>query len=92
MGMPIAARFSSNGASMAMTRKVALVSSLVVCGFLTGFGSGNTDSPVTPTGADESTKTKVLEAGAKVLQSKPPIQAINAYLDGFHFYRGQMDA
>jgi len=41
-------------------------------------------------GAEESAKTKALEAGAAVLQDRPPVDAINAYLDGFHFYNGQM--
>jgi hypothetical protein len=40
-------------------------------------------------GRPESAKTQLLEAGAATLQSKPPIDAINAYLDGFHFYNGQ---
>jgi hypothetical protein len=31
----------------------------------------------------------VLEAGASILQDKPPIESINAYLDGFHFYNGR---
>ncbi len=43
-------------------------------------------------GNPESAKTKVLEGGAAVLQSKPPIDAINVYLDGFHFYSGNMKA
>jgi hypothetical protein len=34
----------------------------------------------------------VLEAGAAALQNAPPIEAINAYLDGFHFYNGRMSA
>jgi hypothetical protein len=38
----------------------------------------------------------VLEKGAEALQNKPPIEALNAYLDGFHFYNGnphgQMEA
>jgi Protein of unknown function (DUF1264) len=59
-------------------------------------GGGNTASNVTPPGDEQSTKTAVLEQGAAALQSKPPIDAINAYLDGFHFYngnlRGQMEA
>ena len=48
-----------------------------------------TDSPITPPGQAESVKTKTLEAGAAILQNKPPIEAINAYLDGFHFYNGR---
>lgn len=43
-----------------------------------------------PPGAAASTKTNVLEAGAALLQDKPPIDAINAYLDGFHFYNGNL--
>jgi len=50
-----------------------------------------TDSPITPPGRAESVKTKTLEAGAAILQNKPPIEAINAYLDGFHFYNGRMN-
>ena len=50
-----------------------------------------TDSPITPPGQAESVKTKTLEAGAAILQNKPPIEAINAYLDGFHFYNGRED-
>ena len=62
----------------------ALVGSLAAC------GGENTGSNVKAPGAAESGKTKVLEAGAAVLQNKPPIEAINAYLDGFHFYNGRM--
>jgi hypothetical protein len=42
-------------------------------------------------GRPESAKTQLLEAGAAILQAKPPIEAINAYLDGFHFYNGHPD-
>jgi hypothetical protein len=38
----------------------------------------------------ETAKTRALEAGAAALQSRPPIEAVNAYLDGFHFYSGAM--
>jgi hypothetical protein len=55
-----------------------------------GCNGGDTHSNVNAPGADESTKTRVLEAGAAVLQRQPPIGAINAYLDGFHFYNGHM--
>jgi len=63
---------------------------------LAACGDRNTASNVSAPGAPESAKTKVLEAGAAALQDKPPIAAINAYLDGFHFYngnpQGQMEA
>jgi hypothetical protein len=58
---------------------------------LTACVGGNTESSVQAPGAEESAKTKVLEAGAAALQDRPPIEAMNAYLDGFHFYNGQMD-
>jgi hypothetical protein len=53
-------------------------------------GGDNTSSNVSAPGAQESAKTQVLETGAAVLQDKPPIEAINAYLNGFHFYNGRM--
>lgn len=55
---------------------------------MTGCGK-RTESNVEAPGAARSARTTVLEAGAAVLQNKPPIEAINAYLDGFHFYNGQ---
>ncbi|MEA9491503.1 hypothetical protein VC187_20575, partial [Xanthomonas campestris] len=36
--------------------------------------------PVTPPGAEETTKTNVLEAGAKVLQSNGPVGKLDIYL------------
>lgn len=62
----------------------------IVCLQLVACGGGNTASNVTSPGQPESTKTEVLEKGADVLQSRPPIAALNAYLDGFHFYNGNM--
>jgi len=58
--------------------------------FLAACGGGNTDSNVKAPGSVETAKTKVLEKGADLLQNKPPIEALNAYLDGFHFYNGNM--
>ena len=59
-------------------------------------GGENSGSNVKAPGDAESTKTKVLEKGAAVMQNKPPVEALNAYLDGFHFYngnpKGQMEA
>ena len=61
---------------------LALTELLSACG-------GKTGSNVQAPGAPQSAATKVLEAGAVVLQDKPPVEAINAYLDGFHFYSGK---
>lgn len=59
---------------------------------LAGCNGGDTHSNVTAPGADKSPSTKLLETGAAVIQTQPPIGAINAYLDGFHFYSGHMQA
>ncbi|MEN5068892.1 hypothetical protein [Stenotrophomonas sp. TWI1183] len=45
---------------------------------LAACGGGNTDSSVQAPGADAKPTTQVLEAGAAVLQDRPPIEAINA--------------
>jgi hypothetical protein len=58
---------------------------------LTACGGGDTGSPVQPPGAAKSGKTKVLEAGAAMLQRAPPLNALDMYLDGFHFYNGHME-
>ncbi|POP40902.1 DUF1264 domain-containing protein [Superficieibacter electus] len=63
---------------------------------VTGCGAANSPSPVKATGEATSTKMNVLATGATVIQSRPPIDAISTYLDGFHFYngeqKGQMEA
>jgi hypothetical protein len=57
---------------------------------IAGCGGDNSRSPVNAPGADTTAKTDVLEAGAAALQNKEPLEAINAYMDGFHFYNGNM--
>ena len=54
-------------------------------------GGGNTPSNVTAPGSKKTTKTEVLEAGAAAIQAKTPVQKLDIYLDGFHFYNGHMD-
>lgn len=72
-----------------------VLASCAAAGLLSGCNK-ETGSNVTAPGAPETAKTRVLEAGASALQDKPPVEAINAYLDGFHFYNGspgkQMEA
>lgn len=58
--------------------------SLAACGRESG-----TASDVTAPGAPRAARTAALEAGAAALQDKAPIEAINTYLDGFHFYNGR---
>ena len=53
-------------------------------------GGENTDSNASAPGSEESAKTRVLETGANLLQDKTPLHALNAYMDGFHFYNGDM--
>jgi hypothetical protein len=69
---------------------------LLVAAALSACGGGNTESNVSSPGAGESAKTRTLEAGAAIIQNMPPVEAINSYLDGFHFYNGhprmQMEA
>nr|WP_314479823.1 OBAP family protein [uncultured Pseudomonas sp.] len=58
---------------------------------LAGCSGAKTASPVQPPGAPTTPGTQLLEKGAALLQAKPPIDALNAYLDGFHFYNGHRD-
>jgi hypothetical protein len=62
----------------------------VSCIVAAGCGGENTASNVTSPGAEESAKTRALEAGADLLQDKAPLRSLNAYLDGFHFYNGNL--
>jgi Protein of unknown function (DUF1264) len=64
-----------------------LVASLVVA--FAACGDRNTASPVPPPGAERTPKTKALDAGAAALQGRAPIDALAAYLNGFHFYNGR---
>ncbi|WP_318375731.1 OBAP family protein [Enterobacter sp.] len=58
---------------------------------LSGCGGSSSPSKVTAPGAETSGKLQLLESGASVMQSRPPIDAINTYLDGFHFYNGDQN-
>lgn len=55
-------------------------------------GGKNTESHVDAKGDEKSGKDKLLEAGASLLQDKSPLKQFNAYLDGFHFYNGNINA
>ncbi|WP_312158444.1 DUF1264 domain-containing protein, partial [Pantoea piersonii] len=58
---------------------------------LSGCGANNTPAQVATPGAPASAKMKTLSTGADLLQSRPPIEAISTYLDGFHFYNGDQN-
>jgi hypothetical protein len=64
----------------------------VLAAVLAACGDHRSPSNVQAPGADKRASTAVLETGAALLQDKPPAEALNAYLDGFHFYSGRMDA
>lgn len=59
---------------------------------LAGCGDANTGSPVTAPGAPTSTETRVLAGAAALVQGAAPVAALNVYLNGFHFYNGDMKA
>lgn len=72
-----------------MTRP-GLFATVLACAALGGCGGENTGSNVAAPGTEESAKTRLLEGGADLMQDKTPLAALNAYLDGFHFYNGRM--
>lgn len=66
--------------------------SLLLAVSLAACGGGNSESPSPTPGSPASGKTEALDAGAALIQSKPPVGALNAYLDGFHFASGDLTA
>ena len=42
-------------------------------------------------GKPKSVETHALEAGARLLQGQAPLNSVSAYLNGFHFYNGDMN-
>lgn len=54
---------------------------------LAGCGGTRTESRsgLEPPGAVPTARTRALDAGAALLQDREPLEAMNAYLDGFHF-------
>jgi hypothetical protein len=65
---------------------MAAIISVIFC----SCGGNNSPSQVEAPGAEKSTKSKTLESGADLIQDKNPLKKFNAYLDGFHFYNGNM--
>ena len=71
---------------------VKTMSMVLLAQLLAACAGNNSASNVITPGDAKSPATQSLEAGAALLQSRPPIDALNAYLDGFHFYNGHMNA
>ena len=53
-------------------------------------GSARAKEHWTAPGDDLSLKSRVIDTGADLLQSKAPIDAMSVYLNGFHFYADDM--
>ncbi|MFC4275646.1 OBAP family protein [Achromobacter aloeverae] len=64
---------------------------LPVTGFLAHEANAAEDAGSPVAGTGRSAKSHLLDAGAGVLQSKPTLDAMNAYLNGFHFYADDMN-
>ncbi|HYG15240.1 MAG TPA: OBAP family protein [Bacteroidia bacterium] len=62
------------------------------CALLLGCGGSNTRSNVKSPGDEKTGKDRLLNTGADVLQDKTPLAQFTAYLDGFHFYNGNINA
>jgi hypothetical protein len=73
-------------------KKILLNSILLPALFLVACGGNNTDSNVQSPGDQKTGKDKLLTTGADLLQDKTPLKKFSAYLDGFHFYNGNMKA
>lgn len=59
---------------------------------LAACGGKNTASHVQAPGEEKTDKDKLLNTGADLLQDKTPLKKFTTYLDGFHFYNGNMQA
>ncbi len=70
-------------------KRIALLATLAA---LSACNAADTHPPVSSPGADKKASTAVLETGAAMLQSHPPLDALNTYLDGFHFYSGTIES
>src|SRR5690554_1414166 len=64
---------------------------LSVIALFSGCGGNNSPSNVEAPGEEKTTESKILGVGADVLQDKSPLKKLNMYLDGFHFYSGNME-
>lgn len=82
-------RQSSCLAGRVARRGVAAGLALALAAAPLGGAEGGHETHGTP-GGPKTMKTKLLEAGAEVLQREAPLRSIHAYLCGFHFYSGDM--
>lgn len=71
--------------------KTAIHTAILACLLCQGCGGENTGSNVKAPGSEKTTESKVLGISADVIQDKTPLKKMNVYLDGFHFYSGNME-
>lgn len=76
-----------------MKKNATPFSFILIAGLvLSSCGGKNTESNVDAPGDDKTGKDNLLGMGADLLQDKTPLKHFNAYLDGFHFYNGNINA
>jgi Protein of unknown function (DUF1264) len=75
---------------MRTIRPLLTVFGLLSALLFAGCGANTSPSRVQVPGTEAGTKSTALEAGAAMLQAMPPVQQLNMYLDGFHFYADDM--
>lgn len=85
-------RTPSHASTLLPQRSVRLCGLALALALAAGCSGNDTRSDVTAPGAPKKASTIALDTGAALLQSRPPIDALNAYLDGFHFYNGHPGA
>ena len=72
--------------------KYTFLSLLILLLVFASCGGNTTKSNVEAPGDEKSGKSVLLESGADLLQNKAPLKKINTYLNGFHFYNGNINA
>ena len=75
-----------------MKRPIVLWGVVAMALFVASCGGNNTPSYTRVKGNGKKTKDKLLNAGADIMQQKTPLAAFSTYLDGFHFYSGNLNA
>jgi hypothetical protein len=71
-----------------LVRSTALIAAMATV--RGGFALAEQKSEVPVPGGPLTTKSRVLDTGADLLQSKKPIDAMSEFLNGFHFYANDM--
>lgn len=72
--------------------RLAVAFTITAAILLSSCGGENTESNIEAPGSEKSAKSKALESGADIMQDKTPLKKFNTYLDGFHFYNGNINA